>query len=50
VQSDVDLERRELTVAHQLTTCGSRLVVSEPKSAASRRTIALDRATPERDV
>jgi integrase len=43
--ADVDLHRREVTITRQLTTCGSRLVVSEPKSAASRRTIALDRTT-----
>jgi integrase len=43
--TDIDLERGELTVVRQLTTCGTTLVVNPPKSAASRRTIALDRAT-----
>ncbi|MFB4285586.1 site-specific integrase [Nonomuraea sp. MTCD27] len=42
---DVDLERRELTVAHQLVHTDEGLVWCEPKSAASRRTLALDPET-----
>ncbi|MBT2230043.1 hypothetical protein KLK06_33085 [Nonomuraea sp. NEAU-A123] len=39
---DVDLERRESTVAHQLVHTDDGLVLCEPKSTASRRTVALD--------
>jgi integrase len=42
---DVDLERRELTVAHQLVHTEQGLILSEPKSEASRRTLALDPET-----
>ncbi|MEU6793120.1 tyrosine-type recombinase/integrase [Nonomuraea wenchangensis] len=42
---DVDLERRELTIAHQLVHTDEGLVLCEPKSAASRRTLALDPET-----
>ncbi|MFI7131372.1 tyrosine-type recombinase/integrase [Nonomuraea sp. NPDC050153] len=42
---DIDLERRELTVAHQLVHTDEGLVLCEPKSAASRRTLALDPET-----
>jgi integrase len=45
--ADVDLDHRQITIAQQLTMCGRTLVVSPPKSAASRRTIALDRRTVE---
>jgi len=44
---DLDLDHRQLTVNQQLTTCGTAIVVSPPKSAASRRTIALDHSTVE---
>ncbi|GFJ83645.1 hypothetical protein Phou_078250 [Phytohabitans houttuyneae] len=42
---DLDLERRQLTVVNQRTTVGYQIVEGPPKSAASRRTIALDDRT-----
>jgi len=44
---DVDFDRRQITIAQQLTMCGRTLVVSLPKSAASRRTVAVDRRTAD---
>jgi integrase len=43
--SDVDLESGQLTVRHVLTVVEGRAVVTEPKTAKGRRTIALDPAT-----
>jgi integrase len=43
--ADVDLDQRCLTVTQQLTYVDGQLVVSEPKSRASRRVVALDTAT-----
>lgn len=42
---DVDLERGSLTVTHQRTIAGGVIVEGEPKSAAGRRTMALDLGT-----
>ncbi|MFB4271580.1 hypothetical protein [Nonomuraea sp. GTA35] len=42
---DVDPERRELTIAHQLVHTDEGLVRCEPESAAGRRTLALDPET-----
>jgi len=42
---DVDLDQHCLTVTQQLTHVDGKLVVSEPKSRASRRVVALDPAT-----
>ena len=42
---DIDLQRRQLTVVNQRTTVGYQIVEGPPKSAASRRTIALDHQT-----
>nr|WP_264372960.1 hypothetical protein [Nonomuraea phyllanthi] len=42
---DVDLERRELAIAHQLVHTDEGLVWCEPKSAANWRTLALDPET-----
>ncbi len=44
---DVDLDRRQLTVVSQRTTIGYRVIEGPPKSAASRRTVALDRCSVE---
>jgi len=43
--ADVDLDHRCLTVTQQLTYVDGQLVVSEPKSRASQRLVALDPAT-----
>ena len=43
--ADVDLDQHCLTVTQQLTYVDGALVVSEPKSRASRRVVALDPAT-----
>jgi integrase len=42
---DLDLDRRELTVSRQLVHSDGRLIACPPKSAASRRVIALDGET-----
>jgi hypothetical protein len=42
---DVDLDRRQLTITNQRTTVGYHIVEGPPKSAASRRIVALDRRT-----
>jgi integrase len=42
---DLDLDRRELSVSRQLVHTDGGLVACPPKSAASRRVIALDRET-----
>jgi integrase len=42
---DLDLTHHQLTVSQQRTTAGPRVVTGPPKSAASRRTIALDKHT-----
>jgi integrase len=42
---DVDLDRRQLNIVSQRTTVGYQIIEGPPKSAASRRTIALDRRT-----
>jgi hypothetical protein len=42
---DIDLDRRQLTIVSQRTTVGYQVVEGPPKSAASRRTVALDRRT-----
>jgi integrase len=42
---DVDLDRRQLTIVSQRTTVGYQVVEGPPKSAPSRRTVALDRRT-----
>ncbi|MEU7906287.1 hypothetical protein [Actinoplanes sp. NPDC049118] len=42
---DVDLDARQLTITNQRTTVGYQVIEGPPKSAASRRTIALDRRT-----
>ena len=42
---DVDLDNRQLTITNQRTTVGYQVIEGPPKSAASRRTIALDRHT-----
>ncbi|MEV8504588.1 site-specific integrase [Actinoplanes sp. NPDC051475] len=39
---DIDLDRRHLVIVSQRTTVGYRVVEGPPKSAASRRTVALD--------
>jgi integrase len=39
---DIDPQRRQLTIVNQRTTVGYQIVEGPPKSAASRRTIALD--------
>jgi integrase len=43
--ADLDLDRRELTVTQQRVQIGRQVIVGPPKSAASRRTIALDAET-----
>ncbi|WP_449061374.1 site-specific integrase [Planomonospora algeriensis] len=43
--ADLDLESAELTVTHQLVQIGRQVSAGPPKSAASRRTIALDAET-----
>ncbi|MBG0565372.1 tyrosine-type recombinase/integrase [Actinoplanes aureus] len=43
--SDIDLDRRQLTITSQRTTLGYQVLEGPPKSAASRRTVALDRQT-----
>jgi integrase len=40
--SDLDLERRTVSVAQTVTTVGHRVVISPPKSDRSRRRIVLD--------
>ena len=42
---DLDLDRRRLVIVSQRTTVGSQVVECEPKSAASQRSVALDRHT-----
>jgi integrase len=42
---DIDLDRRQLTIVRKRTTVGYQVVEGPPKSAASRRTVALDRRT-----
>lgn len=42
---DVDLEAGTMTITNQRTIAGGRVVEGEPKSAAGRRTIALDAGT-----
>ncbi|AEV81238.1 Integrase [Actinoplanes sp. SE50] len=42
---DLDLNNRQLTTTNQRTTAGYQIIEGPPKSAASRRTIALDRRT-----
>ncbi|MEU0478874.1 hypothetical protein ABZ260_06765 [Streptosporangium sp. NPDC006013] len=42
---DLSLETAELSVAQQLVHVGGRLVPFPPKSAAGRRTVALDPQT-----
>ncbi len=42
---DIDLDNRQLTITNQRTTVGYQIIEGPPKSAASRRTIALDRQT-----
>ncbi|WP_426507248.1 tyrosine-type recombinase/integrase [Dactylosporangium sp. McL0621] len=42
---DVDLEHGTMTIAQQLTCVGYKILIGPPKSAASRRVIALDRHT-----
>jgi hypothetical protein len=42
---DVDLDHRQLTITNQRTTVGYTIFEGPPKSAASNRTIALDRST-----
>jgi integrase len=42
---DVDLGRRQMHIVSQRTTVGYQIIEGPPKSAASRRTIALDRRT-----
>ncbi|MFG1611091.1 tyrosine recombinase XerC [Actinoplanes sp. NPDC049265] len=44
---DVDLDRRQLTISSQRTTVGHEVIEGPPKSAASCRTIALDRRTAQ---
>lgn len=43
--SDIDLDRRQLTVTIQRTTVGYQVIEGPPKSVASHRTVALDRRT-----
>lgn len=43
--SDLDLDAGRLSVAQTLTVVGSKVRVSEPKTAKGRRTVALDPAT-----
>jgi len=43
--ADVDLERQCLSITQQITYVDGELIVSEPKSLASRRVVALDPAT-----
>ncbi len=42
---DVDLDQRSITIAQQRIASGHTVTVGPPKTAASRRTIALDRHT-----
>ena len=42
---DVDLDSGTLTITNQRTIAGGKVVEGEPKSAAGRRTIALDAGT-----
>jgi integrase len=44
---DVDLTLGRLSISQQVTTLGNRPVVSSPKTAKSRRLVALDPATVE---
>ncbi|WP_323373629.1 site-specific integrase [Plantactinospora alkalitolerans] len=44
-RAEIDLRGRELSVVRQRTTAGYELYEGPPKSAASRRTIALDKHT-----
>jgi len=43
--ADVDLDRAQLSVRSTITQVGRELVVGEPKTARSRRTVDLDSAT-----
>jgi integrase len=43
--SDVDLERARIAVRRSLVTVGHEIVVSDPKTAKGRRSVALDPAT-----
>jgi hypothetical protein len=43
--SDVDLSRARISVRRSLVTVGHEVVVSEPKTAKGRRSVALDPAT-----
>lgn len=43
--ADLDLEAGQLTVRHVLTVAEGRVIVTEPKTAKGRRTIALDSST-----
>ena len=42
---DLDLDARLLTVERQLVQVGKEVIIGQPKSAASQRTIAIDKAT-----
>ncbi|WP_344501120.1 tyrosine-type recombinase/integrase [Dactylosporangium maewongense] len=44
---DVDLQHGTATIVQQITCAGRRMYVGPPKSAASRRVIALDRHTAQ---
>jgi integrase len=44
---DIDLDRRKLSISWQRTTVGYQVVEGPPKSAASHRTIAMDRRTTQ---
>jgi hypothetical protein len=41
----LDLDARLLTVERQLLHVGKEVIIGQPKSAASQRTIAIDKAT-----
>jgi integrase len=43
--ADLDLDHRQLVVVRARTTAGYQVFEGPPKSAASRRTVALDRHT-----
>jgi integrase len=42
---DVDLDRGTITITQQITCAGDQILIGPPKSAASRRVVALDRHT-----
>lgn len=46
--TDVDLEAGRLAVTRAITTVNNQIIVTEPKTARSRRSIALDAATVAR--